>query len=62
MFDHRQVTEKATVGVRVSDQKALRPPPRVPTGMINIVCAGTPNDNVLFCLPLQSELKYFHHV
>ncbi|CAN4103003.1 unnamed protein product [Withania somnifera] len=31
MFDHRQVTEKATAGVRVSDQKVMRPPPRVPT-------------------------------
>ncbi|KAM3395947.1 mitogen-activated protein kinase 19 [Capsicum galapagoense] len=33
MFDHRQVTEKVTAGVRVSDQKVLpsRPPPRVPT-------------------------------
>ncbi|OIT00323.1 PREDICTED: mitogen-activated protein kinase 19 [Nicotiana attenuata] len=31
MFDHRQVTEKATAGVRVTDQKVLRPPPRVPT-------------------------------
>lgn len=59
MFDHRQVTEKATAGVRVSDPKVLRPPPRVPTGKVDIVCAGTHSDNVPFCPHLHSELTYF---